>query len=152
MIAKKRTASFVVATLLAVAAASCGSGDDGPHRDATRTPGETASAATASADRVRAIYDDFIDDIYRGRFRAACGSLTDRARAAIPGTKSCQSRLEALFGPMPRDAPRPKLRALELSGDTGKAQAVTSGQPKAQIVHFVEHDGRWRIDAQTAMP
>ena len=148
---RSRLIALGVALTLALGMAACGSDDDGDNGG-----DGGGSQAVAQEDgggnpkrEVEAAYDAFVDDLYDGRWKAACAGysadyVVNYEKESKPRTCEELSKLEySTIGVQPR----PWVASVEVKGPTRavgttKTRADSQGIP----IKFVKEDGEWKLD------
>lgn len=139
---RSRVRAVVLAVAVAVVVAvGCGSSDeDAPGATAAERGGGGAKAEVGAA------YEAFIDALYAGRAREACGMLTSPAKYQLTGGDPCIDVVRRQLEPTSLSKPRPRILSIRIDGDEAVVKAA-SGRSEPRSIPLLEERGEWRIDS-----
>lgn len=159
---RAREARFGMAAVVAALVfglAACGSDDDGDGDGANAVGNGGASAAGSAAGgdsddpkaQVRAVFAAYVDNIYAGDYKTACGLVSDAQHRILRRNRAnCVKQYEFLLGGESPGSPKPRIVKLRVTGDKAKVRAHTVGDAASRPVQLRREGGEWKIDSGVA--
>lgn len=148
-----RLLALVAASLLAFGVAACGSDDGDSGGSSNAAAEDTGGASGASSDpkkQLEADYDQFVDNIYDGRWQQACDGYSKAyvkvypKQLKIAGT--CEKTMSGEYKQIGA-LPRPWVDKVVIkSGTSAVAYTKTRDDSLGNPIKFVKEDGAWKLD------